>query len=42
LNLVGQLLKGLGLDGLLKGIVAATGLDKIFKGLGVDKLLNSK
>ncbi|KAJ6475116.1 hypothetical protein C8R47DRAFT_936990, partial [Mycena vitilis] len=39
LNLVGQLLKGLGLDSLLKGIVAATGLDKIYKGLGLDKWL---
>jgi len=37
LNLVGKLLSGLGLDSLLKGIVAATGLDKIYKGLGLDK-----
>ncbi|KAJ7460196.1 hypothetical protein FB451DRAFT_1045481 [Mycena latifolia] len=42
LNLVGRLLSGLGLDGLLKGIVAATGLDKIYKGLGLDKWLNMK
>jgi hypothetical protein len=42
LNLVSQLLKGLGLDGLLKGIYAATGLDKIYKGLGVDKMLGGK
>jgi len=41
LNLVGKLLSGLGLDGLLKGIVAATGLDKIYKGLGLDKWLNT-
>ncbi|KAJ7221828.1 hypothetical protein B0H12DRAFT_1060669 [Mycena haematopus] len=39
LNLVGKLLSGLGLDSLLKGIVAATGLDKIYKGLGLDKWL---
>ncbi|KAJ7775329.1 hypothetical protein B0H16DRAFT_1712909 [Mycena metata] len=39
LNLVGRLLSGLGLDGLLKGIVAATGLDKIYRGLGLDKWL---
>lgn len=39
LNLVGRLLSGLGLDSLLKGIVAATGLDKIFRGLGLDKWL---
>ncbi|KAH8823879.1 hypothetical protein DL96DRAFT_1670739 [Flagelloscypha sp. PMI_526] len=37
LNLLGNLLKGLGLDGLLKGLIGATGLDKIFKGLGFDK-----
>ncbi|KAJ7874399.1 hypothetical protein B0H13DRAFT_2057723 [Mycena leptocephala] len=37
LNLVGRLLSGLGLDGLLKGIIAATGLDKIYRGLGLDK-----
>jgi len=42
LNLVGKLLSGLGLDGLLKGIVSATGLDKIYKGLGLDKWLNMK
>ncbi|KAI0029883.1 hypothetical protein K488DRAFT_6479, partial [Vararia minispora EC-137] len=41
LNLVGRLLSGLGLDSLLKGIVAATGLDKIYKGLGLDKWLNA-
>jgi len=39
LNLLGKLLSGLGLDGLLKGIVAATGLDKIYAGLGLDKWL---
>jgi len=39
LNLLGKLLSGLGLDSLLKGIVAATGLDKIFNGLGFGKLL---
>jgi len=39
LNLVGRLLSGLGLDSLLKGIIAATGLDKIYKGLGLDKWL---
>jgi len=42
LNLLGNLLSGLGLDGLLKGIFAATGLDKIYKGLGLDKWLNPK
>ncbi|KAJ7186193.1 hypothetical protein C8R46DRAFT_937866 [Mycena filopes] len=42
LNLVGKLLSGLGLDGLFKGIIAATGLDKIYKGLGLDKLLGGK
>jgi len=41
LNLLGKLLSGLGLDGLLKGIVSATGLDKIYKGLGLDKWLNA-
>jgi len=41
LNLVARLLSGLGLDGLLKGIVSATGLDKIYKGLGLDKWLNA-
>ncbi|KAJ7610571.1 hypothetical protein DFH06DRAFT_1345976 [Mycena polygramma] len=40
LNLLGKLLSGLGLDSLLKGIVGATGLDKIFKGFGLDKWLN--
>ncbi|KAJ7460159.1 hypothetical protein FB451DRAFT_1500399 [Mycena latifolia] len=40
LNLVGRLLSGLGLDSLLKGIVGATGLDKIYKGLGLGKMLN--
>ncbi|KAH9479115.1 hypothetical protein JR316_0007694 [Psilocybe cubensis] len=40
LNLVGNLLKGLGLDGLLRGIVAATGLDKIYKGLGLGNWLS--
>ncbi|KAJ7608952.1 hypothetical protein DFH06DRAFT_1065787, partial [Mycena polygramma] len=39
LNLVNKLLSGLGLDGLLKGIAGAMGLDKIYKGLGLDKLL---
>jgi small-conductance mechanosensitive channel len=38
LNLVGNLLSGLGLDSLLKGIFAAAGLDKIFAGLGLGKL----
>jgi len=42
LNLVGKLLSGLGLDSLLKGIVAATGLDKIYKGLGLGKYLGGK
>ncbi|KAK7055940.1 Lea domain-containing protein [Favolaschia claudopus] len=41
LNLVGRLLSGLGLDSLLKGIVSATGLDKIYKGLGIDKWLKT-
>ncbi|KAF8155313.1 hypothetical protein K438DRAFT_2026415 [Mycena galopus ATCC 62051] len=41
LNLVGKLLSGLGLDSLLKGIVAATGLDKLYRGLGLDKWLKS-
>ncbi|KAF5364295.1 hypothetical protein D9756_001135 [Leucocoprinus leucothites] len=40
LNLVGNLLSGLGLDGLLKGIVAATGLDKIYKSLGLGDWLS--
>ncbi|KAJ6489038.1 hypothetical protein C8R45DRAFT_929732 [Mycena sanguinolenta] len=39
LNLVGKLLSGLGLDSLLKGIVSATGLDKMYRGLGLDKWL---
>ncbi|KAJ6476445.1 hypothetical protein C8R47DRAFT_658982 [Mycena vitilis] len=40
LNLLGKLLSGLGLDSLLKGIVGATGLDKIFRGFGLDRWLN--
>jgi len=39
LNLVGNLLSGLGLDCLLKGILSATGLSSIYKGLGLDKYL---
>ena len=35
-------LSGLGLDSLLKGIVAAMGLDKIYSGLGLNKWLNTK
>ncbi|KAF5393867.1 hypothetical protein D9757_000181 [Collybiopsis confluens] len=42
LNLVGNLLSGLGLDSLLKGIVSATGLDKIYQGLGLGKLYGGK
>ncbi|KAL1691118.1 hypothetical protein GGG16DRAFT_54363 [Schizophyllum commune] len=42
LNLVGRLLSGLGLDSLFKGIIAATGLDKIYNSLGLGKWLNSK
>ncbi|KAJ3823043.1 hypothetical protein F5878DRAFT_85134 [Lentinula raphanica] len=42
LNLLGKLLSGLGLDSLLKGIVAATGLDKIYNSLGLGKWLNGK
>ncbi|KAF9073181.1 hypothetical protein BDP27DRAFT_1381769 [Rhodocollybia butyracea] len=42
LNLLGNLLSGLGLDSLLKGIVAAAGLDKIYAGLGLGKWLNRK
>ncbi|KAJ7750372.1 hypothetical protein B0H16DRAFT_664735 [Mycena metata] len=42
LNLVGKLLSGLGLDSLFKGILAATGLSKIYKGLGLDKLVGGK
>ncbi|KIK60474.1 hypothetical protein GYMLUDRAFT_226052 [Collybiopsis luxurians FD-317 M1] len=42
LNLLGKLLSGLGLDSLLKGIVAATGLDKIYNGLGLGKWLGGK
>jgi len=41
LNLVGKLLSGVGLDGLLKGIISATGLDKTYKGLGIDRWLNT-
>ncbi|KAJ7118313.1 hypothetical protein C8R44DRAFT_625905 [Mycena epipterygia] len=39
LNLVGKLLSGLGLDSLLKGIVSATGLDKLYKSLGIGNWL---
>jgi len=39
LNLLGNLLSGLGLDSLLKGILSATGLSAIYKGLGLDKWL---
>jgi len=39
LGLVGRLLSGLGLDSLLKGIFAATGLDKIYAGLGLNKMM---
>ncbi|KAF9046835.1 hypothetical protein BDZ89DRAFT_1155101 [Hymenopellis radicata] len=42
LNLLGRLLSGLGLDSLLQGIVAATGLDKIYTSLGLGKWMNSK
>jgi hypothetical protein len=42
LNLVGRLLSGLGLDSLLKGIISATGLDKIYNGLGLGKWLKMK
>ncbi|KAF8241031.1 hypothetical protein L208DRAFT_1420164 [Tricholoma matsutake] len=42
LNLLGRLLSGLGLDSLLKGIVAATGLDKIYAGLGLGDWLKAK
>ncbi|KAJ3898556.1 hypothetical protein F5879DRAFT_1005790 [Lentinula edodes] len=38
LNLLGSLLSGLGLDSLLKGIFAATGVDKIYQELGLGKL----
>ncbi|KAJ3806253.1 hypothetical protein EV368DRAFT_76601 [Lentinula lateritia] len=38
LNLVNNLLSGLGLSGLLTGILGATGLDKIFIGLGLGNL----
>ncbi|KAJ6550120.1 hypothetical protein B0H19DRAFT_1378764 [Mycena capillaripes] len=40
LNLVNRLLSALGLGGLLKGILSATGLDKIYQGLGLGKMLN--
>ncbi|KAF9043532.1 hypothetical protein BDZ89DRAFT_1008921 [Hymenopellis radicata] len=40
LNLVGRLLNGLGLGGLLKGIVTAMGLDKLYGSLGLGKLLS--
>ncbi|KAI0699651.1 hypothetical protein BC835DRAFT_1267585 [Cytidiella melzeri] len=39
LNLLNNILSGLGLGGLLSGILGATGLTKIYKGLGLDKLL---
>ncbi|KAF7980117.1 hypothetical protein HWV62_39535 [Athelia sp. TMB] len=42
LNLLSNLLSGLGLDGLLKGIIGATGLASIYKGLGLEKWLNTK
>ncbi|KAJ7021870.1 hypothetical protein C8F04DRAFT_1223985 [Mycena alexandri] len=41
LNLVGRLLSGLGLDSLPKGIVAATGLDNLYRGFGLDKWLKA-
>ncbi|KAI0093828.1 hypothetical protein BDY19DRAFT_919173 [Irpex rosettiformis] len=37
LNLLGNLLSGLGLDSLFRGILGATGLTAIYKGLGLDK-----
>ncbi|VDC05301.1 unnamed protein product [Peniophora sp. CBMAI 1063] len=40
LNLVSRLLSGLGLDSLLKGLFAATGLKSIAKATGLDKMLN--
>jgi hypothetical protein len=40
LNLLNSLLSGLGLSGLVSGIMGATGLTAIYKGLGLDKLLN--
>ncbi|KAH8915155.1 hypothetical protein BT69DRAFT_1216684 [Atractiella rhizophila] len=42
LNLVANLLSGLGLDGLLRGILGATGLTSILRGLGLDKWLGPK
>ncbi|KAF9077905.1 hypothetical protein BDP27DRAFT_1310388 [Rhodocollybia butyracea] len=42
LNLLGKLLSGLGLDSLLKGIVAATGLDKIYTSMGLGKWVGGK
>ncbi|KAJ3722600.1 hypothetical protein C8R42DRAFT_696077 [Lentinula raphanica] len=38
LNLVNNLLSGLGLNSLLTGILGATGLDKIFIGLGLGNM----
>lgn len=40
LNLVGKLLSGLGLDSLLTGIAAATGLDKMYG--SISKMLGGK
>ena len=38
--LIGLQLSGLGLDSLLKGLFAATGLKSIAKAAGLDKMLN--
>jgi hypothetical protein len=39
LNLVGQLLNGLGLGGLVNGLLGGLGINKLLDGLGLGSLL---
>jgi len=42
LTLVGNLLDGLGLGGILRGVLKGLGLEKILKSLGIDNVLGQK
>jgi len=42
LTLVGNLLDGLGLGGILRGVLKGLGLEKILKSLGIDNVLGKK
>ena len=41
LNLVGQLLNGLGLGGLVNGLLGGLGINKLLSGLGLGGLLGN-